>query len=216
MPQNSMRKNIFWLLWTISLIRMGLLIWSGTYFQAKTLGHTSPYSTAFVYKVYSPLHQSLFTPASKFIHPCIKVYSPLHQNLFTPASKLIHPCIKVYSPLHQSLFSPALKSIHPCIKVHSPLHQNLFTPKCTQNGTKRSGSGQDVWPNILTYKKAPYQINRPILVGEMVQNNHKIVFYAILGHFGTLKWTQKVPKGLQLAGCMAQCLSLKISPIPNQ
>jgi hypothetical protein len=142
---------------------------------------------AFVYQVYSPLHQSLFTPASKFIHPCIKVYSSLHQNLFTPASKLIHPCIKVYSPLHKSLFSPALKFIHPCIKVHSPLHQSSFTPKCTQNGTKRPGSGQDVWPNVLACKKAPYQINRPILVGEMVQNNHKIVFYTILGHFGTPK-----------------------------
>jgi hypothetical protein len=40
-------------------------------------------------------------------------------------------------------------------------------------------------------KKAPNQSNRPILVGEMVQNNQKIVFYAILGHLGTPKWTQK-------------------------
>jgi hypothetical protein len=29
------------LFWTISLTRMGLLIWLGAYFQAKTLGHTS-------------------------------------------------------------------------------------------------------------------------------------------------------------------------------
>ena len=155
---------------------MGLLIWSGAYFQAKKLGHSSrPLGGLCV--------PSLFTPASKFIHPCIKVYSalrqtysPLHQSLFTPASKFIHHCIKVYSPLHQSLFSPALKCIHPCIKVHSPLHQSLFTPKCTQNGTKKPRSRQEVWPNILACKKDPYQINRPILVGEVVQNNHKIVF----------------------------------------
>jgi ABC-type cobalt transport system substrate-binding protein len=165
-----------------------------------------------VYQVYSPLHQSLFTPKSKFIEPCVKGYSPLHQSLFTPASKFIHHCIKVYTPLHQSLFSPALKFIHPCIKVYSPLHQSLFTPKCTQNGTKKPRSRQEVWPNILACKKDPYQINRPILVGEIVQNNHKIFFYAILGHFGPPKWTQTIQKGLHLAGCMAKCLSLKISP----
>jgi hypothetical protein len=34
-------------------------------------------------------------------------------------------------------------------------------------------------------------MNRPILVGEMVQNNQKLVFYAVLGHLGTPKWTQK-------------------------
>jgi hypothetical protein len=28
------------LIWTISPTRMGLLIWLGAYFQAKTLGHT--------------------------------------------------------------------------------------------------------------------------------------------------------------------------------
>ena len=104
MPQNRMRKNIFWLLWTISLTRMGLLIWSGAYFQTKTLGHTShPLGGLCV--------PSLFTPASKFIHPCIKVYSPPHQSLLTPASEFIHPCIKAYSPLHQSLFTPASKFI---------------------------------------------------------------------------------------------------------
>jgi hypothetical protein len=35
------KKTIFWLFWTISLTRMGLLIWLGAHFQAKTLGHTS-------------------------------------------------------------------------------------------------------------------------------------------------------------------------------
>ena len=35
-------KNIFWLFWTISPLRMSLLIWLGAYFHAKTLGHTSP------------------------------------------------------------------------------------------------------------------------------------------------------------------------------
>jgi hypothetical protein len=174
-------------LWTISLTRMGLLIWSGAYFQAKKLGHTSrPLGGLCV--------PSLFTPASKFIQPCIKIYSPLHQSLFTPASKLIHPCIKVYSPLHQSLFSPPLKFIHPCIKVHSPLHRSSFTPKCTQNGTKRPGSGQDVWSNVLACKKAPYQINRPILVEETVWNNHKIVFmlfWGILTPPNGPKWYKK-------------------------
>jgi hypothetical protein len=85
---------------------MGLLIWSGAYFQTKTLGH-----------IFRPLGglcvPSLFTPASKFIHPCIKVYSPLYQSVFTAASKFIQPCIKVYSPLHQSLFTLAPKFIHP-------------------------------------------------------------------------------------------------------
>jgi hypothetical protein len=52
--------------------------------------------------------------------------------------------------------------------------------KLTQKGTQRSASGWDVQPN------------RPILEGEMVQNNQKIVFsYAVLGHLGTPKWTQK-------------------------
>jgi hypothetical protein len=119
-PQNSMMKNIFMLLWTISLTRMGLLIWSGDYFQTKTLGHTCR-------PLVGLCVPSLFTPASKFIHPCIKVYSALRQSLFTPASKFIHPCIKVYSPLHQSLFTTSLKFIQPCIKIYSPLHQSSFT-----------------------------------------------------------------------------------------
>jgi hypothetical protein len=37
--------------------------------------------------------------------------------------------------------------------------------------------------------KPPNQINRPILVGEIVRNNQKIV-YAVLGHLGTPKWSQ--------------------------
>jgi hypothetical protein len=40
MPKTS-QKNIFWLFWTIPSTRMGLLIWLGAHFQAKTLGHTS-------------------------------------------------------------------------------------------------------------------------------------------------------------------------------
>ena len=35
------RKTIFWLFWTISLTRMGLLIQLGVYFQDKTFCHTS-------------------------------------------------------------------------------------------------------------------------------------------------------------------------------
>jgi hypothetical protein len=34
------KKTIFWLFWTISPTKMGLLIWLGAYFQAYTLGHT--------------------------------------------------------------------------------------------------------------------------------------------------------------------------------
>jgi hypothetical protein len=34
-------KTIFWLFRTISPTRMGLLIWLGAYFQARTLGHTT-------------------------------------------------------------------------------------------------------------------------------------------------------------------------------
>jgi hypothetical protein len=41
MPQNSQRKKILLLFWTISSTRMGLLILLGAYFQAKTLGQTS-------------------------------------------------------------------------------------------------------------------------------------------------------------------------------
>jgi hypothetical protein len=37
-----------------------------------------------------------------------------------------------------------------------------------------------------------------MLVGEMVQNNPKIVFYAILGHLGTPNGPKKVLKGLQV------------------
>jgi hypothetical protein len=46
-------------------------------------------------------------------------------------------------------------------------------------------SGRDVCPNVLAWKEAPNQLNRPILVEEMVQNNQKIVFYAVTGHLGT-------------------------------
>jgi hypothetical protein len=42
MPQNTIKKTIFWLFRTISPTRMGLLIWLGAYFQAKTLGHIMP------------------------------------------------------------------------------------------------------------------------------------------------------------------------------
>jgi hypothetical protein len=40
MPQNSIKKTNFWLIWTIAPTKMGLLIWLGSYFQAKTLGNT--------------------------------------------------------------------------------------------------------------------------------------------------------------------------------
>jgi hypothetical protein len=38
-----------------------------------------------------------------------------------------------------------------------------------------------------------------------------IVFYAVLGHFGTPKLTQKA-KACKWLRCMSQCLNLKISP----
>jgi hypothetical protein len=41
MPQTSIKKTIFWLFWTISPTRMGILIWLGAFFQTKMLGHTS-------------------------------------------------------------------------------------------------------------------------------------------------------------------------------
>jgi hypothetical protein len=41
----------------------------------------------------------------------------------------------------------------------------------------------------------------------MIQNNEKIVFYALLGHLGTPKWTQK---GTQMGGMY--CLILKKVP----
>jgi hypothetical protein len=37
MTQNSKKNTIFWLFWTISPTRMGLLIWLGSFFQTKTL-----------------------------------------------------------------------------------------------------------------------------------------------------------------------------------
>jgi hypothetical protein len=33
MPQNSIEKSFFWLFWTISPTRMGLMIWLGAYFE---------------------------------------------------------------------------------------------------------------------------------------------------------------------------------------
>ena len=57
---------------------------------------------------------------------------------------------------------------------------------------QRLASSWDVWPNVLFKKKAPDQINRPILVREMVHNNMKIFFsHAVLGNLDTPKWTQK-------------------------
>jgi hypothetical protein len=47
----------------------------------------------------------------------------------------------------------------------------------------------------LSSKKATNQINMPILVGEMVQNNQKIV-----GHLGTPNGPETVYKGLQMDG----------------
>jgi hypothetical protein len=41
MPENSIKKTIFYLFWTISPARMDLLIWIGAYFQARTLDHIS-------------------------------------------------------------------------------------------------------------------------------------------------------------------------------
>jgi hypothetical protein len=49
MNNNSMKKSIFWLFWTISSKRMGLTIWLGAYFQAQTLGHTLRPLQAFIY-----------------------------------------------------------------------------------------------------------------------------------------------------------------------
>jgi hypothetical protein len=49
MANNSMKKTIFWLFWTISPKRMSLMIWLGAYFQAQTLGHTSRQLQAFMY-----------------------------------------------------------------------------------------------------------------------------------------------------------------------
>ena len=43
------KKTIFWLFWTISITRMGLLIWLGPHFQAKTLGQHPIRFLTFVY-----------------------------------------------------------------------------------------------------------------------------------------------------------------------
>jgi hypothetical protein len=34
LPQNSIKRTILWLFWTISPTRMSLMIWLGAYFQA--------------------------------------------------------------------------------------------------------------------------------------------------------------------------------------
>ena len=57
-------------------------------------------------------------------------------------------------------------------------YQSFFGAALTVNPLE---IGLWVWPNVLACKKDPYQINRPILIGEIVQNNHKIVFYAFWG-----------------------------------
>jgi hypothetical protein len=51
---------------------------------------------------------------------------------------------------------------------------HLGTSKWTHKGTQMPARGRDVRPNIYASKKAANQINRPILVREMVQNNQKI------------------------------------------
>jgi hypothetical protein len=47
--QHEKNSTIFWLFWTISPKRMGLMIWLGAYFQAQTLGHTFHPLQAFMY-----------------------------------------------------------------------------------------------------------------------------------------------------------------------
>jgi hypothetical protein len=49
MPQNSINKTIFWLFWTISHTRMGLMIWLGPYFQPKTGPYIPSTCRLFVY-----------------------------------------------------------------------------------------------------------------------------------------------------------------------
>jgi hypothetical protein len=77
-----------------------------------------------------------------------------------------------------------------------PFWDHLGTVKWTQKGRQRPASGWDVWPKCLGLKISPNQIIRPILLGEMVQNNQKkrslyAVFLSFWGHFETPKKTQK-------------------------
>jgi hypothetical protein len=54
-----------------------------------------------------------------------------------------------------------------------------------------------------------------IILGEMVQNNHKTGIYAPLwGHMG-LNEPKKVPKGRQVGGIYGQMYDLKIKPLPK-
>ena len=64
-----------------------------------------------------------------------------------------------------------------------------------------------------TWIWAPNQINRPILIGEMVQNSHKMGVYAVLGHLGTPNWSQKVHNGPQVGGMYVPMSKLKNKPL---
>jgi hypothetical protein len=84
------------------------------------------------------------------------------------------------------------------------LNQNKTTKtktKTTKTKTTKTKQNQTKAIQNNTNKQTN---NRPILVGAMVQNNQELVFYAVLGHLGTPKWTQKVHKGPQVDGMYGQ------------
>ena len=65
--------------------------------------------------------------------------------------------------------------------------------------------------------KAQTELSGPFLQQRMAQNNQNSSYLCCFWLFwGMSKWTQKrFTKTHKQAGCMAHCLSLKISPIPN-
>ena len=67
---------------------------------------------------------------------------------------------------------------------------------------------------VLAWKKAPNQINRPILVEEMIQNNQKIVFSVLFwGIWAPLNGPKKVLKGLQVGVMYGPMSKLKKKPL---
>jgi|TARA_B110001454_G_scaffold175630_1_gene167435 hypothetical protein len=69
----------------------------------------------------------------------------------------------------------------------------------------------------LCWKISPNPIIRPILLGEIVQNNKRTgfyaVFYFILGPFGHLKCPKKVLKGLHVARTYGPISKLENNPL---
>jgi hypothetical protein len=71
-----------------------------------------------------------------------------------------------------------------------------------------------LFPNVYASKKAPYQIIRPILVGEIVQNKQKKVFFILFrGIWVPPNVPKKVLEGMQVEGKHVPMSKLEKKPL---